>query len=148
MAKLPTANRQPTPSSQSITIPAKDRPLVAVKLSNGHWYAGHFTFTPLNGKVLTRDYQGRIVSVVYAADTVVSVIRIDSSGVYRGQADSYLQANGQGTYLANNGDYYEGHWQNDKTASSWANDSDTLLSASMALTSHATSTRKGASAMA
>ncbi len=113
-AKLSTANRQPTPSSQSITIPAKDRPLVAVKLSNGHWYAGHFTFTPLNGKVLTQDYQGRIVSAVYAADTVISIMRIDSAGIYRGQADSYLQANGQGTYLANNGDYYEGHWQNDR----------------------------------
>ena len=111
--ELSAANRLPSPSSQTITIPAKDRPLIAVKLSKGHWHAGHFTFTPLYGKALTRDYQGRIVSAVYVADTVVSAIRIDSAGVYQGQVDSYLQANGQGTYLANNGEYYEGHWQND-----------------------------------
>ena len=98
--ELSAANRLPSPSSQTITIPAKDRPLIAVKLSKGHWHAGHFTFTPLYGKALTRDYQGRIVSAVYVADTVVSAIRIDSAGVYQGQVDSYLQANGQGTYLA------------------------------------------------
>ena len=112
--ELSAANRLPSPSSQTITIPAKDRPLIAVKLSKGHWHARHFTFTPLYGKALTRDYQGRIVSAVYVADTVVSAIRIDSAGVYQGQVDSYLQANGQGTYLANNGEYYEGHWQNDR----------------------------------
>lgn len=114
ISELSAANKLPKPSSQTITIPAKERQLIAVKLSKGHWHAGRYTFTPLYGKALTRDYQGRIVSAVYAADTVVSAIRIDSAGIYRGQVDSYLQANGQGTYLANNGEYYEGHWQYDR----------------------------------
>ena len=90
---------------------SEDRPLIAVKLSKGYWRAGHYHFTPLNGKAITRDDQGRIISAVYAADTVVSAIRIDSTGIYQGQMDAYLQASGQGVFIAHNGNYYEGHWQ-------------------------------------
>ena len=111
LAKLASSTSHTSSTSQTITIPAKDRPLIAVKLSKGYWRAGHYHFTPLNGKAITRDDQGRIISAVYAADTVVSAIRIDSTGIYQGQMDAYLQASGQGVFIAHNGNYYEGHWQ-------------------------------------
>lgn len=113
LTRLSQAAKPRKSSTEIVTIPAKERSLVAVKLSKGHWRAGQFVFTPLYGKAIARDYKGRIVSARYAADTIVSATRIDADGVYRGQMNAYLQPSGHGVYMARNGEYYEGLWQDD-----------------------------------
>ena len=113
LSRLSTDSTSPKTSTDTVTIPAKERPMIAVKLSKGYWRAGHYIFTPLYGKALARDYKGRIVSAVYAADTIVSGTRIDANGVYHGQMNAYMQASGQGVFQAHNGEYYEGLWQDD-----------------------------------
>lgn len=112
-ARLAKQTGQPQ-SPQTIRIAAKERPLIAVKMPYGYWRAGRFHLTPLTGKAITRDHQGRIVSAIYDADTVVTAVRTDSIGTYRGQLDALLQASGQGTFDAHNGEHYEGFWQHDQ----------------------------------
>lgn len=95
------------------TIAAKDRPMIAVKMSGGYWKAGHFLTGSLNGKGIARDWRGRIVSAVWNCDTVVYGMRSDSQGRYVGQMDSLLQACGQGIMDERDGCHKEGFWQND-----------------------------------
>jgi lysozyme len=96
-------------------IKAKDRLLPAVKTAGGYWKSGHFHMGRYRkGPVIMRDYQGRIVRAVMHADTIVTAMRTDSSGTYRGQMDSLLQASGQGTYDALDGSHYEGFWLDDR----------------------------------
>lgn len=106
-AKLPQ-------TATTVRIAAKDRPLIAVKMPYGYWRAGRFHLTPLTGKAITRDHQGRIVSAVYNADTVVTAIRTDSTGIYQGQLDSQLRASGQGIFDSYSGEHYEGFWLRDQ----------------------------------
>lgn len=113
MAKASIESRTPKATSR-ITIPAKDRPMTAVKISGGYWKAGHFIVGALNGKGITRDSQGRIVSALWRCDTVVSAVRIDSVGIYRGQMDAHLMASGQGAIDEWNGTHKEGFWQHDQ----------------------------------
>ena len=95
-------------------IAAKDRPLVAVCMKGGYWKAGNFWFGhPHQGKAICRDMQGRIVSVIYDADTIASAIRVDSLGIYRGQMDIHLQACGQGIKDEWDGCHKEGFWRYD-----------------------------------
>lgn len=96
------------------TIPAKHRPLIAVKIWGGHWKAGHFTRSALYGPGITRDSLGRIVSAVWRADTVVSAIRQDSIGIYHGQMDRHLQASGFGVMDHRDGCHQEGFWKEDR----------------------------------
>ena len=58
MSSLSQNTRLSGSSSQTIRIPAKERPLIAVKLSKGYWRAGHFHLMPFYGKAITRDDQG------------------------------------------------------------------------------------------
>ena len=96
-------------------IAAKDRPMIAVKTSGGFWRAGRFiTGQRLTGKGLVRDAEGRVVSALWDADTIVTAIRRDTLGLYQGQMDRNLQASGQGTYDAQKGCHYEGFWRNDQ----------------------------------
>lgn len=95
------------------TIAAKDRAMIAVKICGGYWKAGHFLMGGLNGKGITRDWKGRIVSAVWNCDTVVYAIRTDSQGRYIGQMDSLLQACGQGIMEEWDGCHKEGFWQDD-----------------------------------
>ena len=95
-------------------IPAAERPLIAVKLPYGYWHRGLFHMTALTGKAVTRDWKGRVVSAVYEGDSVITAIRRDSTGVYQGQMDYFLQAYGQGTFDACNGEHYEGFWVDDR----------------------------------
>jgi len=94
-------------------IPARQRPLIAVRMAGGYWKAGHFRMGSLNGKAVVRDYQGRIVSALFQADTVVSAIRIDAQGIYQGQTDCYYQACGQGFMDEWDGCHKEGYWRDD-----------------------------------
>lgn len=96
------------------TILAKDRPMIAVKMSGGYWKAGHFLKGSLKGKGIARDWRGRIVSAVWDRDTVVYGMRIDERGHYIGQMDSLLQACGQGIMDERDGCHQEGFWQDDQ----------------------------------
>ena len=106
------AGRTTTPRSRRIA--AKDRPMVAVCMKGGYWRGGaYYLGRPISGKVLVRDYQGRIVSAVYDADTIVTAIRIDRQGIYQGQMDSTLMACGQGIMDEWDGCHKEGFWRDD-----------------------------------
>ena len=76
----------------------------------------------------------------WQGDSLASGLRIDSAGVYAGAFARHLQASGHGCYSSFDGNYYEGHWQNDRR--------ETPASASMASTSRAISMKWGASATA
>ncbi|MBQ9229584.1 MAG: glycosyl hydrolase family 25 [Prevotella sp.] len=96
------------------TIPAQQRPLVAVKVSGGYWKAGQFHVKrPLQGKGVAQDRKGRVVRGIWDYDTIVVAWRTDSLGVYYGQMDYALNVSGQGIFKAYDGNHYEGHWQND-----------------------------------
>lgn len=95
-------------------IAAKNRPMVAVKTHGGYWKAGHFLKGKLNGKGITRDWRGRIVSAVWDSDTIVTATRMDEQGLYQGQMDSCLQACGQGIMDEWDGCHKEGFWQDDQ----------------------------------
>jgi len=114
-AKLASAARdtQKTIPTRRDTIAAKDRPMIAVKMSGGYWKAGHFLTGSLNGKGIARDWRGRIVSAVWNCDTVVYAMRTDEQGHYIGQMDSLLQACGQGMMDEWDGCHKEGFWQDD-----------------------------------
>ena len=114
-AKMASADRdtQKTIPTRRDTIAAKDRPMIAVKMSGGYWKAGHFLTGSLNGKGIARDWKGRIVSAVWNCDTVVYAIRTDEQGRYIGQMDSLLQACGQGMMDEWDGCHKEGFWQDD-----------------------------------
>ena len=114
-AKMASAARdtQKTIPTKRDTIAAKDRPMIAVKMSGGYWKAGHFLTGSLNGKGIARDWKGRIVSAVWNCDTVVYAIRTDEQGRYIGQMDSLLQACGQGMMDEWDGCHKEGFWQDD-----------------------------------
>ena len=95
-------------------IPAKDRPMTAVKTGHGYWKAGHYYVGPLKGEGITRDAKGRIVCALWDADTIVKAHRVDSLGIYKGQMDYFMEACGEGIYDARDGSHYEGLWQADK----------------------------------
>ena len=95
-------------------IAAKDRPMIAVCVKGGYWRGGaYYLGSPITGEALVRDYQGRIVSVVYDADTIVSAVRIDRQGIYQGQMDNTLLACGQGIMDEWDGCHKEGFWRDD-----------------------------------
>lgn len=95
-------------------ISAKDRPLIAVRLPHGYWWAGHFHIGSLTGKAIAQDSQGRIVSAEYEKDSIVTATRMDSTGIYQGQMDKWMQACGHGVFKGTDGTYYEGQWKGDR----------------------------------
>ena len=95
-------------------IAAKDRPMVAFCTPGGYWKAGRFHVGRLHqGPAVMRDAQRRIVSALWDHDTIVTAIRIDSIGIYRGQMDAHLMACGQGTIDEWDGCHKEGFWLGD-----------------------------------
>ncbi len=95
-------------------IKAKDRPMTAVRTNGGYWRAGHYYVGPLSGEAVCRDYHGRIVAALWNADTIVFARRIDSTGVYKGQMNSHLEAHGQGIFTGNDNSHYEGFFEHDE----------------------------------
>ncbi len=91
-------------------VAAKNRPMIAVKMSKGYWRAGRYYMGPLTGKGLTRDWLGRVVSAVYKNDSVISGIRMGRSSFYQGDMDNYMLACGHGFMRSRSGNYYEGNW--------------------------------------
>lgn len=94
-------------------VKAKDRPMIAVKTGYGYWRAGHFYRGKLTGRGIASDSLGRVLSALWDNDTVVTAIRQDSTGIYRGQMDSCYRACGQGTMDEWDGCHKEGFWQDD-----------------------------------
>lgn len=113
-AHLSAQSKRATPPSITRLVKAKDRLLPAVRTAGGYWKAGRFLKGCINGRVILRDRNGRIVRAVYAADTIVTASRSDTSGTYCGQMDTLLQARGQGTYDSWDGSHYEGMWLDDR----------------------------------
>lgn len=101
-------------SNTTRLVKAKDRLLPAVRTAGGYWKAGHYLKGRINGRVILRDDKGRIVRAIFDADTIVTAMRTDSLGTYRGQMDTLLQASGQGTYNAIDGSHYDGMWLADQ----------------------------------
>lgn len=64
--------------------------------------AGHGQWTDSTGCT----YHG-----IWQADTLAQGERIDSCGFYRGTLDAALQPTGNGLYLGNDGEWYEGEWK-------------------------------------
>ncbi len=97
------------------TIHARQRPMVAVKVKGGLWYAGHFHIQrELAGRGIVKDDKGRIVRALWEHDTVVVAKRTDTLGLYIGQMDERMMASGQGQYHSIDGSHYEGLWKDDK----------------------------------
>lgn len=73
------------------------------------------------GTAISHDSIGRITIGQWDADTLVSGIRIDSTGIYQGAfigggmgAIVDAKAEGHGSYISTDGHYFEGHWINDQ----------------------------------
>jgi len=65
------------------------------------------------GTVITLDTLGRTIFAACQADTIKTAIRADVEGTYQGDY-SQTGASGHGSYLAVDGSYYEGRWEQDK----------------------------------
>lgn len=65
------------------------------------------------GTAITLDTLGRTLLAFCQADTIVTAIRADSTGTYQGDF-SQTGASGHGSYLAADGSYYEGRWEQDR----------------------------------
>ena len=73
------------------------------------------------GTAISRDSLGRITIGHWDNDTLVSGIRIDSTGIYQGAFTGVTsgsivdaKAEGHGSYITADGRYFEGHWENDR----------------------------------
>ena len=95
--------------AKKVFVAAKDRPLIAVKMSQGYWRAGRYQLGPLTGKALSRDWTGRVVSVVCQADSIVYGVRLGRSSFYQGEMDNDMLASGHGFMRSRSGNYYEGN---------------------------------------
>lgn len=63
------------------------------------------------GMGICKDTLGRSYFGLWQADTLNIGIRIDSAGVYAGQFNRKMLAEGHGCYRALDGSFYEGHWK-------------------------------------
>lgn len=78
-------------------------------LYSGTWHNGL-----RQGPGWVRDSLGRKIEGQWDHDTLVTGIRRDSAGVYIGEFNRHLQANGYGHYRDSLGTYYEGQWRDDE----------------------------------
>jgi lysozyme len=65
------------------------------------------------GTAITLDTLGRTILAFCQADTIMTAIRADAKGTYQGDF-SQTGASGHGSYLAADGSYFEGHWEQDR----------------------------------
>jgi lysozyme len=77
-------------------------------------YSGHWQRGMRQGQGTCTDTLGRRINGVWSHDTLVWGTRRDSTGVYRGEFNRQLLADGHGSFASSNGHYYEGLWHNDK----------------------------------
>lgn len=94
-----------------LTSPPEGRPDVFMATLGGLWRHGHWLRAPRQGKGAAIDHDGNLWAGTWRADTLASGIRLDSLGVYYGEADRWLMPSGHGSYQAfRDGPYYEGQW--------------------------------------
>ena len=86
---------------------------IVVYLPQGRMTLGN-TLNPHRGKALIKDDCGRWIIGRFQADTLVSGVRIDSTGFYAGQMNRRGEAWGHGFYRDADGTYFEGHWEHDQ----------------------------------
>ncbi len=86
---------------------------MAVYLPQGRLTMGS-SFRRRPGKVLMKDQLGRLIIGHIETDTLISGVRIDSTGFYAGQMNRRGEAFGHGFYRSADGTYYEGYWQHDQ----------------------------------
>lgn len=77
-------------------------------------YAGQWKGGMRQGRGRATDSLGRTVDAVWNHDTIVSGVRRDSAGTYRGEFDRQLRASGHGNYHDPQGTYFEGQWRADE----------------------------------
>lgn len=77
-------------------------------------YAGQWVAGKRQGKGIANDSENRKITGRWHADTLVSGMREDSSGIYRGSFNKTLNAYGHGIYEDKEGGYYEGHWKDNQ----------------------------------
>lgn len=74
-------------------------------------YSGIWKNGLRQGRGWTLDSLGNRIDGVWNHDTLTSGVRRDSTGVYSGDFNRQLQANGYGTLIDHQGTLYEGFWQ-------------------------------------
>ncbi len=76
---------------------------------SGQWSAGR-----RQGRGYIVDARHRKIEGIWNADTLVSGVRTDSTGVYEGQLSQTGEAQGHGCFTSTDGTYYEGQWDDDQ----------------------------------
>lgn len=88
--------------------------LLFVIAMGGHWHQFHWHCgLPSAGEGIGWDRYERLTSISIDADTIMTGFRPDKNGIYQGEMNKRLQANGHGIFTDTDGRYYEGHWEND-----------------------------------
>lgn len=77
-------------------------------------YSGQWQNGLRHGEGQVCDSLGRTISGRWERDSILTGMRRDSAGVYRGTFGPRLEASGHGAYRDNDGTYYEGQWKDDK----------------------------------
>jgi lysozyme len=77
-------------------------------------YEGQWKNGKREGKGISTDSLCRKIIGTWNSDFLISGIRTDSDGVYKGRLNGKGLASGHGTYLSCDGDFYEGHWIADR----------------------------------
>ena len=63
---------------------------------------------------MARDSSGRVYMGTWQNDILTTGLRIDTLGIYAGQFNRLMKADGHGCYRAFDGSFYEGHWSDDQ----------------------------------
>lgn len=66
------------------------------------------------GMGIVSDSCGSIYVGTWQSDTLVTGMRLDSTGIYAGQFCRTMKATGHGCHRAFDGSFYEGHWTDDR----------------------------------
>ena len=77
-------------------------------------YSGMWKNDKRNGYGTTTDTLGRQITALWQNDTIVSGTKTDSTGIYHGELNDKMIAEGHGTWTGNDGSFYTGQWKADK----------------------------------
>ena len=87
-------------------------PKVFMGNSNGIWTNGVWLKISANGNGVMINKCSQLISGTWHNDTLAYGRTTDQHGTYNGQFSRGLYAEGHGSYTSNDGNFYEGHWQN------------------------------------
>lgn len=89
-------------------------PDIFIEEGNAVWEKGLLLKIGRSGEGIARDKSHRWIRGTWNADTLVYGIRTDSIGTYRGAFDKERKAAGHGNYNDSKGNFYEGHWTDNR----------------------------------